>query len=67
MPQQVNCQKCGALLYKGDELKSPEEIFNKHEGKCPKCGIKLSLTPENVDVKPAPGRLTRASLMKHTR
>jgi hypothetical protein len=26
-----------------------------HDGKCPKCGEKISLTPQNVEVKPAKG------------
>lgn len=53
MPQQVNCHGCGAILYEGEELKSPEEILQMHEGKCPECGEKLGLTPENIEVKPA--------------
>jgi len=53
LPQQVNCLACGAVLYQGEELKSPEEILQMHEGKCPKCGEQLSLTPQNVEVKPA--------------
>jgi NAD-dependent SIR2 family protein deacetylase len=55
LPQQVNCHGCGEILYQGEELKSPEEILQMHEGKCPKCGEKLSLTPQNVEVKPAKG------------
>ena len=56
MPQQVNCHECGATLYQGEELKSPEEILQMHEGKCPKCGEKMGLTPQNVEVKPAKRR-----------
>ncbi|RJS74829.1 hypothetical protein CW712_05815 [Candidatus Bathyarchaeota archaeon] len=63
MPQLVNCHKCGAVLYQGEELKSPEEILQMHDGKCPKCGNKLSLTPKNIDVKPAPNR----TIAKYTR
>lgn len=53
MPQQVKCHGCGEVLYVGEELKSAEEILQMHEGKCPKCSEKLSLTPKNVEVKPA--------------
>ncbi|MCS7119879.1 MAG: hypothetical protein RMJ07_05055 [Nitrososphaerota archaeon] len=53
MPQQIICHKCGHVLYYGGELKSPEEIHQMYEGKCPKCGRDLSSSPINVDVKPA--------------
>ncbi|MGB9134831.1 MAG: hypothetical protein WCC63_04515 [Candidatus Bathyarchaeia archaeon] len=53
MPQKVFCQKCNCILYEGAELKPPDEIIQKHNGKCPKCGNKLSLIPINVEVKPA--------------
>jgi Zn finger protein HypA/HybF involved in hydrogenase expression len=53
LPQKVSCHQCGAVLYQGEELKSPEEILQTTEGKCPKCGAKLSLTPMNVDVAAA--------------
>jgi len=53
LPQKVNCDKCGAVLYEGEELKSPEEIIQMHNGRCPKCGRELSLTPIKVEVKPA--------------
>ncbi|RLI13162.1 hypothetical protein DRO35_01160 [Candidatus Bathyarchaeota archaeon] len=53
LPQKVNCDKCGAILYEGEELKSPEEIIQMHDGKCPKCGRRLSLTPVKIEVKPA--------------
>lgn len=53
MPQEVTCDKCGEVLYKGPELKPPDEIIQKHNGKCPKCGKKLSYTPIKVEVDPA--------------
>jgi hypothetical protein len=52
MPQRVTCQGCGYLLYEGAELKPPDEILQQYEGKCPKCGKKLSLLPIDVEVKP---------------
>lgn len=52
MPQQVVCDECGEILYKGTELKPPDEIIQLHNGRCPKCGKKLSYMPIKVDVKP---------------
>ncbi|MEM2111627.1 MAG: hypothetical protein QXX08_07095 [Candidatus Bathyarchaeia archaeon] len=57
MPHEVKCHGCGELLYQGEELKSPEEIHQIWNGKCPKCGKKLSLMPQNVEVKPVKNRL----------
>jgi len=34
-------------------LKSPEEIIQMHDGKCPECGRDLSLTPKKIEVKAA--------------
>jgi len=53
LPQRVNCDECGAILYEGEELKSPEDILQMHNGKCPQCGRDLSLTPKNIEVKAA--------------
>ena len=53
MPQRVECDECGAILYEGDELKSPEEILQMHNGKCPKCGRSLSLTPKKIEIRAA--------------
>jgi ribosomal protein S27AE len=52
MPQRVVCQQCGYVLHEGPELKPPDEILHQHNGKCPRCGKKLSLIPINVEVKP---------------
>jgi NAD-dependent SIR2 family protein deacetylase len=54
MPQRVSCQKCGHILYEGEELKPPDEIIQANDGKCPKCGKKLSYIPIDIEVKPAP-------------
>jgi hypothetical protein len=59
LPQQVNCQACKKNLYQGDDLKSPEEILQMYDGKCPNCGNKLSLTPQNVKVTPSSKRKFR--------
>jgi RNase P subunit RPR2 len=52
MPQRVICQKCGTILYEGIELIAPEEIVQRLDGICPKCGKKLSFNPENVTIRP---------------
>gem|GEM_PF-1002168 len=52
MPQQVLCDGCGEVLYQGYEIRSPEEIYEMYSGKCPKCGRKLSLMPQKIDVLP---------------
>jgi len=53
LPQRVDCDECGAVLYEGEELKSPEDILQMYDGKCPKCGRNLSLTPKRIEVKAA--------------
>ncbi|MEM2969990.1 MAG: hypothetical protein QXI71_01455 [Candidatus Bathyarchaeia archaeon] len=53
MPQKVNCHECGYVLYQGQELKSPEDILQAYEGKCPKCGAKLSMEPLNIEIEAA--------------
>jgi hypothetical protein len=52
MPQRVVCHGCNHILYEGAELKPPDEILQQYDGKCPKCGKKLSLVPIDVEVKP---------------
>jgi len=51
LPQKVICSKCGYVLYKGMELKSPDEIIQKYE-KCPSCGRKLSIKPIKIEIEP---------------
>ncbi len=51
MPQRVICEECGAILYEGVDLRPPDEIIQDYDGKCPKCGRKLSFTPKEVEVK----------------
>jgi hypothetical protein len=52
MPERVICQGCSHVLYEGAELKPPDEIIQKYNGKCPKCSRKLSLLPTDVQVLP---------------
>jgi len=53
LPQKVVCEKCGFILYEGVDLKPPDEIIQEHDGKCPKCGNKISYIPKKVEVKSA--------------
>ena len=51
MPQRVKCDGCGAILYEGDELRAPFEIIATFDGKCSRCGKKLSPIPLKAEVK----------------
>ena len=53
MPQKIICEKCGFILYKGAELKPPDEIIQALDGKCPKCRKKISFIPKKVEVRSA--------------
>ena len=53
MPQKVVCRDCGFVLYEDIDLKSPDEIIEQYDGRCPSCGKKLTFVPENVEIKPA--------------
>lgn len=50
MPQRIHCDTCGNILYEGIELKSPFEILELYEGKCPKCDRRLSSVPIRVNI-----------------
>ena len=52
MPQRVSCAKCGYILFEGVELTPPDEIIQRFDGRCPKCGKKLTFEQGAVDVKP---------------
>jgi ribosomal protein S27AE len=51
LPQRILCGKCGTILYEGMELTPPDEVIQRLDGKCPKCGKKLSFNPINVEIK----------------
>jgi DNA-directed RNA polymerase subunit RPC12/RpoP len=52
VPLRVICDRCGAVLYEGMEIKAPNEIISDYDGKCPNCGKKLSDMPKMVEIKP---------------
>jgi DNA-directed RNA polymerase subunit RPC12/RpoP len=37
-------------LYEGPDLKPPDEIIQKYDGKCPECGRKRFVVPIDVEV-----------------
>ncbi len=53
MPLRAFCHKCGAVLYEGVEIKAPNEIISEYDGKCPKCGRKLSFIPKIAEIRAA--------------
>ena len=54
MPQRVSCSQCGYVLFEGLELTAPDEIIQRFDGRCPKCGKKLSFEhgQGHVEIKP---------------
>lgn len=51
LPQCIRCKKCGGILYEDMELKAPHEIVQRYDGRCPRCGRKLSSIPIKVVIK----------------
>ena len=54
VPQRVSCSQCGYVLFEGLELTAPDEIIQRFDGRCPKCGKKLSFEhgQGHVEIKP---------------
>ena len=50
MPLEIFCDSCGVSLYSGFDLKSPVELLKNSDGKCSKCGHKLSIKDFSVDI-----------------
>ncbi|MCD6529503.1 hypothetical protein J7L06_04360 [Candidatus Bathyarchaeota archaeon] len=51
MPQRVICSKCGKEIYRGEDLKPPDEIIEILGGRCPYCGRELSFIPVKIEIK----------------
>jgi DNA-directed RNA polymerase subunit RPC12/RpoP len=45
---EIVCERCGAKIYAGDEVKSPRQILRLYKGRCKKCGAKLD--PEDFEL-----------------
>jgi len=56
MPQRVICSECAHVLYEGDNLRSPQDIAKKYEGRCPSCGKILKASMESVSIYPYEGK-----------
>ncbi len=52
MPLKVTCADCKHILYKGDILKSPEDIKKKFDGNCPNCNRKLVFNIKRLRIYP---------------
>ena len=50
VPLRAVCNKCDAVLYEGIEIKASSEIVLSYDGRCPKCGRKLSFIPKKVEI-----------------
>jgi hypothetical protein len=51
VPLRAVCGKCDVVLYEGTEIKASSEIILGYDGKCPKCGRKLSFIPKKVEIR----------------
>ena len=50
MPQKIICESCGEIFFNDTKLKSPEEVIQEFERKCPKCGKQLIFNPDKIDI-----------------
>jgi NAD-dependent SIR2 family protein deacetylase len=48
MPLRVRCNKCEKIIYESNIIKSPQELYKKFAGKCPKCEETLSKNYEKI-------------------
>lgn len=55
MTYEVACRKCGATLYSGFDLRSPEDILRVSGYRCKKCGVKLTAQKFDVHIKKLDG------------
>ena len=67
MPQRYVCSECGFVLWESEgdeleprknrswdinyELKTPQEVMEMLDGRCPRCGHRLAFHPRNITVK----------------
>lgn len=55
MTYEIACASCGTPLYSGFDLRSPGDVLKASEYRCRKCGVKLSLSRFQVEVKKTDG------------
>ena len=51
MPIIIRCRSCGFVLYRGDQLKSIDEVLREWGYRCPVCLSPLSKTPIRWEVR----------------
>lgn len=49
MPFKWKCT-CGKALDQSNDIKIPDEVLSKFDGRCPKCRKKLSTFPKDVRI-----------------
>jgi hypothetical protein len=52
MSLKVVCERCGFVLYEGVDFKTPYEIIQMHDGRCPKCVKRLAFMPKAFEIRP---------------
>jgi DNA-directed RNA polymerase subunit RPC12/RpoP len=52
---EIACMVCGAALYSGFDLKSPNDVLKTAGYRCKKCGAKLSIDKFHVEIKKLDG------------
>ncbi|HEY6283919.1 MAG TPA: hypothetical protein VIW22_08350 [Nitrososphaerales archaeon] len=55
MTYEIACSSCGTSLYSGFDLRSPGDVLKAADYKCRKCGVKLSPTKFQVEVRKLEG------------
>lgn len=51
MPQKILCSDCGYVLYYGEDLVYPNDVLRKYDYRCPRCGKRLKLDSEKIEVR----------------
>jgi hypothetical protein len=46
----VVCHGCGEILYEGRDMIPIYRLMIMHEGRCPSCNRKLSITPKKIEL-----------------
>ena len=47
----IRCHSCGFVLYRGNQLRSIDEVLRQWDYKCPVCMSPLSKTPIRWEVR----------------
>lgn len=67
LPQSITCEKCGAILYEGEESTLPYEIIESYGSRCPRCGELLISTPTDIEVKEIATSVSQESIKHEAR